>query len=281
MCIRDRDVGSYAILKEVEAGRGSPHGGVYLSFQHCPERALRESFGPVIDRLAANGIDLTKMPIEVAPIAHYHMGGIVTDAQMQTDLPGLFAAGEAVGGANGANRLSGNAITEALVFGRRAGRSAADYLKDLSGSADRADNASKAIALIAADAPTRDLNTAEMLQTLQKTMQDNVGALRSQAKIVVALDVIGHLTEELGNTPPGDGDRFDMRRIEWFDLRNMLLVARVVAEAALARTETRGAQQREDFPQLSPDWAFNQIARLQGTRIELSGGPRAVAVAAS
>ena len=114
-----RDVGSYAIFKEVEAGRGSPHGGAYLSFQHCSEDALRESFGPVIDRLAANGIDLTKMPIEVAPIAHYHMGGIVADAQMQTDLPGLFAAGEAVGGANGANRLSGNAITEALVFGRR------------------------------------------------------------------------------------------------------------------------------------------------------------------
>ena len=275
-----RDVGSYAILKEVEAGRGSPHGGVYLSFQHCPERALRESFGPVIDRLAANGIDLTKMPIEVAPIAHYHMGGIVTDAQMQTDLPGLFAAGEAVGGANGANRLSGNAITEALVFGRRAGRSAADYVKDLNGSAANADNAPDTIALMAADAPTRDLNTAEMLQTLQKTMQDNVDALRSEAKIVAALDVIGCLTRELGNTPPGDGDRFDMRRIEWFDLRNMLLVARVVGEAALARTETRGAQQREDFPQLSPDWAFNQIATLHDGRIELSGGPRAVAVAA-
>ena len=120
--------------------------GVYLSFQHCSERALRESFGPVIDRLAANGIDLTKMPIEVAPIAHYHMGGIVADAKMQTGLPGLFAAGEAVGGANGANRLSGNAITEALVFGRRAGRSAADYVKRLRASPDHADNAHKAIA---------------------------------------------------------------------------------------------------------------------------------------
>jgi succinate dehydrogenase / fumarate reductase flavoprotein subunit len=276
-----RDVGSYAILKEVEAGRGSPHGGVYLSFEHCPERALRESFGPVIDRLAANGIDLTKMPVEVAPIAHYHMGGIVADAQMQTGLPGLFAAGEAVGGANGANRLSGNAITEALVFGRRAGRSAADYVRRSRASPDHADNAPRAIALIAADAPTRDFNTAEMLQTLQKTMQDNVGALRGEAKIVVALDIIGRLTEELGTTPPGDGKRFDMRRIEWFDLRNMLLVARVVAEAALARTETRGAQQREDFPQLSPDWAFNQIVKLAGARIELSGGPRAVAMAAS
>ena len=235
----------------------------------------------MIDRLAANGIDLTKMPVEVAPIAHYHMGGIMADAQMQTDLPGLFAAGEAVGGANGANRLSGNAITEALVFGRRAGRGAADHVRRSRASSDHADNASKTIALIAADAPTRDFNTAEMLQTLQKTMQDNVGALRSRVKIIAALDIIGRLTEELGNTPPGDGNRFDMRRIEWFDLRNMLLVARVVAETALARTETRGAQQREDYPQLSPGWAFNQIARLRGTSIELSGGPRAVAVTAS
>jgi len=276
-----RDIGSYAILKEVEAGRGSPHGGVYLSFQHCAESALRESFGPVIDRLAANGIDLTKMPVEVAPIAHYHMGGIVAGPQMQTDLPGLFAAGEAVGGANGANRLSGNAITEALVFGRRAGRSAAGYVRRLSVASDKAENAGETIALIAADAPARDFNTAEMLQTLQKTMQDNVGALRSETKITAALDRIDRLTDELGSTPPGDGNRFDMRRIDWFDLRNMLLVARVVAEAALARTETRGAQQREDYPQLSPDWAFNQIARLGDARIELSSGQRATAVVAS
>ena len=276
-----RDVGSYAILKEVEAGRGSPHGGVYLSFQHCPESALREAFGPVIDRLAANGIDLTKIPVEVAPIAHYHMGGIVADALMQTDLPGLFAAGEAVGGANGANRLSGNAITEALVFGRRAGRSAADYARRLSVAPDRADNAHEATALITMDAPTRNFNTAEMQQILQNTMQDDVGALRSESKLSAALDTIGRLTDELGSTPPGDGKRFDMRRIDWFDLRNMLLVARVVAEAALARTETRGAQQREDYPKLSLDWAVNQTVTLAGSRIELSGGPHATAVAAS
>ena len=274
-----RDVGSYAILKEVEAGRGSPHGGVYLSFQHCPERALREAFGPVIDRLAANGIDLTKVPIEVAPIAHYHMGGIVADASMQTTLPGLFAAGEAVGGANGANRLSGNAITEALVFGRRAGRSASSYIKRLSTSPDRADNAQEVTALVATDAPTRTFNTAALLESLQTTMQDDVGALRDGPRIAAALDIIGRLTDELGDTPPGDGNRFDMRRIDWFDLRNMLLVSRVVAEAALARTETRGAHQREDYPGLSPDWALNQTAALRDRRIEISGGPRSIAEA--
>ena len=121
-----RDVASFAILQEVAAGRGSPAGGAFLSFQHIPEAELRAAFGPVIDRLAANGIDLTKGDIEVSPIAHYHMGGVRVDTRMETAVPGLFAAGEAVGGANGANRLSGNAIPEAFVFGERAGRFAAE-----------------------------------------------------------------------------------------------------------------------------------------------------------
>ncbi|MGP1684873.1 MAG: FAD-binding protein, partial [Giesbergeria sp.] len=120
-----RDVATYAIYKEVEAGRGSPAGGAYLSFTHVPEAELRKAFGPVIDRLAKNGIDLTRMPVEVAPIAHYHMGGVRVNAAMETRVPNLFAAGESVGGASGANRLSGNAITEAFVFGERAGTSAA------------------------------------------------------------------------------------------------------------------------------------------------------------
>ncbi len=122
-----RDIATYAIHKEVAAGRGSPHGGVYLSFAHVPRAALEVAFGPVIARLAKNGIDLGQMAVEVAPIAHYHMGGIAVDERMASRVPGLYAAGEAAGGANGANRLSGNAIPEALVFGERAGRFAAEY----------------------------------------------------------------------------------------------------------------------------------------------------------
>ena len=275
-----RDVGSFAILKEVEAGRGSPHGGVYLSFQHCPESDLREAFGPVIDRLAANGIDLTKMPIEVAPIAHYHMGGIATNAQMQTDLLGLFAAGEAVGGANGANRLSGNAITEALVFGRRAGRSAVAYARRMNSTPGHADNVRAAFELISASS-NRDLNTAGMVQTLQATMQDDVGAIRSEIGLRRALEQFDRLSQELGELPPGDCKGFDMRRIDWFDLRNMLLVARAVAQAALARTETRGAQQREDYPQQSPDWELNQFVRLRDARLVLSRASTQTRVAAA
>src|SRR5713226_7154135 len=122
-----RDIATYTIQKEVAAGRGSPHGGVYLSFTHVPRSALEAAFGPVIERLAQNGIDLGAAPVEVAPIAHYHMGGIAVDGRLMSRVPGLFAAGEAAGGANGANRLSVNAIPEALVFGERAGRAAAAY----------------------------------------------------------------------------------------------------------------------------------------------------------
>jgi succinate dehydrogenase/fumarate reductase flavoprotein subunit len=268
-----RDVGSYAIMKEVQAGRGSPHGGAYLSFQHCSEAALRAAFGPVIDRLAANNIDLTKTAVEVAPIAHYHMGGIAVDTQMRTGLPGLFAAGEAVGGANGANRLSGNAITEAFVFGRRAGRSAAADAGQ-GARADRADNSAELLDLLSAAAPAREFNTAEMVETLQAIMQDDVGPLRSNAQLVRALDKIEGMSEALGDMPPGDGG-FVMRRIDWLDLRNMLLVARSIAETALLRTETRGAQQREDYPDMSPDWAVNQFVALRNGRMTVSRAPAA------
>src|SRR5262249_8062520 len=215
-----RDLASYAILKEVEAGRGSPHGGAYLSFQHCGEAALRDAFGPVIDRLAANNIDLTRMPVEVAPMAHYHMGGIAANTHMATELPGLFAAGEAVGGANGANRLSGNAITEALVFGRRAGRSAAAHARTIATQPDGTTAAGAALALIHADAGAHNINTAEMIAVMQATMETHVGTLRSADGLAHAHEQFKQLTDALGDHPPGDGKAFDLRRLEWFDLRN-------------------------------------------------------------
>jgi succinate dehydrogenase / fumarate reductase flavoprotein subunit len=274
-----RDLATYAIVKEVEAGRGSPHGGAYLSFEHCSEGELRGAFGPVIDRLAANKIDLTKMPVEVAPIAHYHMGGVAADARMETEIPGLLVAGEAVGGANGANRLSGNAITEALVFGRRAGKSAADRARGKT-QPFRPAAARAALDLVTADGGKSDLSTAAMVQALQATMADDVGPFRTHAKLTRALASIGELSSALGERPAGDGKAFDMRRLEWFDLRNMLLVAGVVTQAALARTESRGAHQREDFPGMLPEWQVNQVARLHDGRVALSSAPIAAEVAA-
>jgi succinate dehydrogenase / fumarate reductase, flavoprotein subunit len=276
-----RDLATYAIVKEVEAGRGSPHGGAYLSFEHCSPAELRTAFGPVIDRLAANAIDLTNTPVEVAPIAHYHMGGIVADPGMETGIPGLLAAGEAVGGANGANRLSGNAVTEALVFGRRAGRSAAGRASATTAQPFRPRDAVAAVDLVASEGDESGRNSAQMIERLQAVMADDVGPFRSAAKLERALAGIGDLTAELGERPFGDGRRFDMQRIDWFDLRNMLVVARVVTLAALRRRESRGAHQREDFPGMLPEWRVNQVARWHDGGIEFVSIPPAQRLAAA
>ena len=274
-----RDVATYAILKEVEAGRGSPHGGAYLSFQHCSPAALREAFGPVIDRLAKNNIDLTKMPVEVAPIAHYHMGGAVADERMATSLPGLLVAGEVVGGASGANRLSGNAITEALVFGRRAGRSAADRAKRMRSQPFRAESARPTLDLIARAEKRENLNTAAIIERLQIVMAKDVGPFRTGAGLERALREIAAMEDELGDRPMANGLAFDMTQLEWFDLRNMLLVARSVAMAALARCESRGAHQREDFSKMLPGWQRNQTVRLRNNGLEISAAAAAAAAA--
>ncbi len=269
-----RDVATYAIFKEVEAGRGSPAGGAYLSFAHVPEAELRKAFGPVIDRLAKNGIDLTKMPVEVAPIAHYHMGGVRVNASMETRVPNLFAAGEAVGGANGANRLSGNAITEAFVFGERAGAAAATRAKARSASGWNAAAAAKELELFnlaggAAEAP----NTAALVVELQALMADYVGPFRTEAKLRQALLRLEQMRGELGAPPAGASGQYDMVRLDWLDLRNMLLVAQTVVLAALERKESRGAHQREDFPGLVPEWELNQVLSCHDGKLRLTQSP--------
>jgi succinate dehydrogenase / fumarate reductase, flavoprotein subunit len=277
-----RDLATYAITKEAEAGRGSPHGGAYLSFEHCSAAALRAAFGPVIDRLAENHIDLTRMPVEVAPIAHYHMGGVKTDASMATDVPGLYAAGEVVGGANGANRLSGNAITEALVFGRRAGRSAAERVKRTAQPKLKPQDTAATLDLIRADATTENSgNTAAMVAHLQATMADHVGPFRTGAKLGTALDEIAGLAADLGEQPSGHTAAFDLQRLEWFDLRNMLTVAHAVTATALARTESRGAHQREDFQPMLPQWQVHQRVQLRDGALKISGAPAAAKALAS
>ena len=258
-----RDAATYAITKEVANGRGSPHGGAYLSFEHLSEDVLLEAFGPVIKKLKSNGIDLTRMPIEVAPIAHYHMGGIAVDECMRTGVPGLLAAGEAVGGANGANRLSGNAITEALVFGRRSGREAASIARNTSSVQPDPTPAAEASLELVRASSNRSINTAELLAQLQSTMSDDVGPFRTEAGLLRACANVDEIDDRLGDIPPGRAGRFDAARIEWFDLRNMVQVARAVARAALQRTESRGAHQREDYPGMVESWQHNQQVRLQ------------------
>jgi len=258
-----RDHATRAILAEVAAGRGTPHGGAWLSFRHCSEAELRSAFGPIIDRLAENGIDLTRQAIEVAPIAHYHMGGIRADTDMQTSVPQLFAAGEAVGGANGANRLSGNAITEAFTFGRRAGLRAAALA------------AKTAMPLIGQETdrgrsafPLSRINAAAEIAHLQQVMNEHVGPLRTGARLARALEHITGLAAECAELPaPRAG--LDPEWLDLHDLRSMRLVAECITRAALVREESRGAHQRQDFPETSERWQRHQRIRLGGDGVRL------------
>ena len=260
-----RDIAAYAILKEVEAGRGTPHGGAYLDFRHIPAAQLRGAFAPVIDRLLANGIDLTKTPVEVGPMAHYHMGGVRVDVNMQTRVAGLYAAGEAVGGANGANRLSGNAITEAFVFGARAGARAAEQAKNVAANWDDAltreaiERLSKARVIPSTDAATPIALQAE----LQQLMWERAGPFRTGAKLSDALARIKEMQRQLPQLRIGAGAQFNLDLQDWFELRAMLTTAQAVVQSALARRESRGAHQREDFP--APDDALlkNQVLELK------------------
>jgi succinate dehydrogenase/fumarate reductase flavoprotein subunit len=259
-----RDLASYAILKEVEAGRGSPHGGVYLDFRHVPDDSLREAFGPVIDRLLKNGIDLTRVPIEVAPTAHYHMGGIAVNDRMETRVAGLFGAGEAVGGANGANRLSGNAITEALVFGERAGFFAAKAAMDtdVDWSPAYVQRARAEFSELRRH-KEKGLGPAALQNSIQDLMWENAGPFRSGKNLEGALSALHGFHDQLQDLAIAPGDIFNLDLQDWYELKAMLRSSEAVVMGALNRAESRGAHQRLDFPQTIAEFERNQLLSLE------------------
>ena len=247
-----RDTLTAAIFREVEAGRGSPHGGAYLDFRMIARAELEAGFGPVIAILARQGIDLGRDLVEVAPMAHFMLGGIVVDARMQTGVDGLLACGEVIGGMHGANRLSGNAITEALVSGRIAGETAAAQrgAGGASLATALAEEWERLRVLWHPRAVTRDDGSVDALKAqLQQAMWDDAGPLRTGERLERALATIRAIEQagsELALAPAG---AFAMTLQEKVELRAMLAVSEAIACAARARTETRGAHARLDFPE--------------------------------
>jgi succinate dehydrogenase/fumarate reductase flavoprotein subunit len=261
-----RDLAAYAILKEVESGHGTPHGGAYLDFRQIPETSLRAAFGPVIDRLLRNGIDLSKMPVEVGPMAHYEMGGIRVDTRMATRVRGLYAAGEAVGGAHGANRLSGNAITEAFVFGHRAGLMAAAFARAAAALPDArwAEEARKENRALIDHHGPGEASPAKLQSELQTLMWQQAGPFRTEAKLSAALERIRQMRDhELRVASIASEKPYNLDIVDWFELRAMLTAAESVVSAALARRESRGAHQREDFPKSDDALLNNQISEIK------------------
>ncbi|WP_243298520.1 FAD-binding protein [Bacillus litorisediminis] len=262
-----RDMTSYAIFKEVEEGRGTPHGGAYLDFRMVPEAKLREGFGPVIDILLSQGVDLTKDLVEVAPMAHFMLGGIKVDKEMNTTVPGLLACGELIHGMHGANRLSGNAITEALVTGRISGETAAKCEKEDYSSIIQTESSREWERLQQFWHP-RDVaeDEASMLQLrkkIQKVMWEGAGPLRTEEKLKEALVKIRKLREECKSVSLAKQSKYALPLVEKIEAYNMTFIGEAVVLGALNRCETRGAHVRLDYPDqlskpLSPRFTMSE-----------------------
>lgn len=269
-----RDVVSYAILKEVESGRGSPHGGAYLDFTDLSAEEIHAAFPPVVDKLLAQGLDLTKQAVEVAPTAHFTIGGVRVDDTMATGVPGLYAAGEVVGGAHGANRLSGNAITEAFVFGALAGASSAAAAVTASGGRTLDAHASRQMADVGRMVNDRkgragDGDTPPQLRSrLKTTMWANAGPFRTAEGLDLVSRDLDDLAASHRDAPVGDQDAYNLELSEWIEFGLMLDAAQVVVDGAKTRTESRGAHQRLDHPETSRELQSHLVVRRSGDRLD-------------
>ncbi len=284
-----RDIVARAIQTEVREGRGTEHGGVYLDVSYLPPKVIDAAierlypgydFGGV--KLLDEGIDIRQEPFEVAPGAHFFMGGVVADEWGEVGLPGLLACGEVVGGVHGANRLGGNALPDMSVFGRRAGIRAAELAAAQKGFVEPSDAQVGQIRQRLEAIRTREpgVRPLDVRNEIQQIMADNVLAHRDASTLNTA---INRLTAIRAEKLPRLGLTTATRcyNLEWMvalEAEFMVDVAELIARSALARTESRGAHFRADFPTEDNDnWLKSLFVRQEGGAVRLEARPAVLA----
>jgi succinate dehydrogenase / fumarate reductase flavoprotein subunit len=271
-----RDEVARAINAEVKAGRGTPHGGVYLDIasRRTPEfiRKRLPSMYHQFKELA--DVDITAEPMEIGPTCHYAMGGVEVDPETEMSVvPGLYSVGECSGGMHGSNRLGGNSLSDLIVFGKRAGDAAAAYA-DAAGM-PRVDDADLETAKRSALAPFElegGENPYSIQSDLQQTMQDLVGIIRDAPELEEAVVRIESFKQRIAQMTVEGHRQYNPGWHLSIDLRNMLLVSEAVAKAALARQESRGGHTRNDFPGPDPEWGKKNLVvslNADGTGVDL------------
>ena len=271
-----RDVVSRSIQDRIRKGFATPGGGVWIEMAHLGPENVRKGFKGMVERCADCGFDLAGGRVEVVPTAHYMMGGVVFGPDCATAMRRLFAAGEDTGGVHGANRLGGNGVANSTVFGGLAGDAMATFARTQGAHADP-DPAAAEAALERIEAPFRrpagDIEAIR--ERLYGAMWDDVGILRTAAGLSRGLGVLDDLDGALDSTGVAGGNRaYNLTWHDWLNLKNLVLVSKSIAAAALAREDSRGAHFREDFPETS-DLATSRytVARLAGKEIAVATEP--------
>ncbi|MEV5182374.1 FAD-dependent oxidoreductase [Streptomyces werraensis] len=262
MELSTRDRVALASYTEIKEGRGTEKGGVWLDVSHLPRQTVMDRLPRVYRTLLGlQMLDITRDPIEVAPTAHYSMGGVwVRPEDHSTDVRGLYAIGEASSGLHGANRLGGNSLVELLVYGRITGRAAAAYSESLSAQPRSAAAVAEARAevdgLLAADGPE---NVRALQRAVRNTMTEHAGVVRDEEGLrtgLAELAAIEKRMEDVGVHPDIAGFQ-DLAHA--FDLKAAVLAARATLEAALERRETRGCHNRSDYPDMNEELRVNLV----------------------
>jgi len=256
-----RDHIARCIVREIKAGRGSPHGGVFLDIAWIKKKmsnaenyikkklpSMYHQFKQLAD------IDITQEPMEVGPTTHYVMGGIRVDSDTQMSrIPGLFAAGECAAGINGANRLGGNSLSDLLVFGKRAGEFAANFAKENAlGEINSGQIEEVARRALQPFERGGGENPYALQHDLQETMQENVGIVRTEKEMITALENLKKFRDRANRVGVSGNREFNPGWHTALDLENLLTVSEAITRAAIERKESRGAQFREDFPNKDP-----------------------------
>jgi len=270
-----RDEVARAINSEVKAGRGSPHGGVFLDVsKRLPADVIKKKLPSMWHQFKELAdVDITETAMEVGPTCHYVMGGIEVepDTAAAVGVPGLFAAGEVAGGMHGSNRLGGNSLSDLLVFGRRAGAGAAAFIK--TSGKNPVSEASVRGASERLNAPFTRVggeNPYTIHQELQQTSNDLVGIIRTGKELEEAIVKLAQLRSRVSTAKAEGGRAFNPGFHLAIDLDNMLLVSECIARSALQREESRGGHTRDDFPAMNPEWRqVNSISAWNGKSVDV------------
>jgi succinate dehydrogenase/fumarate reductase flavoprotein subunit len=262
-----RDLVARASFLEVTEGRGTPNGGVWIDVSHLGADVVERNFRGMVRRCRDFGRDLARGPVEVGPTTHFMMGGVVVDTACRTAVDGLFAAGEDTGGVHGANRLGGNGVAESTVFGGIAGDVMAEFVAGR--AIPRHAAAGDVVARLTAPLERRGGDLYALQRELREVMWERAGLVRDGEGLKIAAAMVERIAGELAHVGVPGGAAFNLAWQDWINLTNQTAVARLITTSALARTESRGAHYRNDFPGAS-------AAPLYTVRVQSRAGESAV-----